>query len=119
MKIYLKKNENDHDEHPEDVTEVVKALYDLCLGSMDFRSGFWTAEDAAPVAMMARLAGFESAEEVEKYVSEALHYEEVRAWRRDNGVGGITGAQNFSGHGHVFSSQGRCMWPGCKKKGFE
>jgi len=53
-----------------DVTEGVQALYDLATGSMDFGSGFWTFEDALPVARIARLCGFSLVEEVERYVRE-------------------------------------------------
>lgn len=124
MKILLYKD--DGTEFPEDVTEAVKALYDLCIGSMDFRSGFWNAEDAAPVAKLARAAGFEDAEEVEKYVSEALHNEETGAWLRDYKNKLYLSKRYYAGitltgqdHAHVFSSQGRCMWPGCDQKGFQ
>lgn len=116
MKILLYKD--DGTEFPEDVTEAVKALYDLCIGSMDFRSGFWNAEDAAPVAKLARAAGFEDAEEVEKYVSEALHDEETWNYRVANVK--HDAYRIWPGkHDHVFSFQGRCMWPGCEEKGFK
>lgn len=51
-----------------DITEGVKALYDLAVSSMDFGSGFWTVEDALPVAELARTCGFDKVEELERYV---------------------------------------------------
>jgi len=51
-----------------DITEGVQALYDLVISSMDFRSGFWTVEDAVPVAVIARLLKFKQAEEIERYL---------------------------------------------------
>ena len=37
-----------------DITEGVQALYDLVISSMDWGSGFWTYEDALPVAQVGR-----------------------------------------------------------------
>ena len=65
-----------------DITEGVQALYDLVIGSMDWGSGFWTAEDAAPVAKVARACGFESAEEAERYLREQIRSEERQAFLR-------------------------------------
>jgi hypothetical protein len=97
-----------------DITEGVQALYDLVIGSMNWGSGFWTAEDAAPVAKLARACGFERAEEAERYLNEQLHSEEQKAflltrldWR----------TQMMAPHDHVFSSAGKCLWPGCKETG--
>lgn len=53
-----------------DITEGVQALYDLVISSMDWGSGFWTAEDARPVAILARRMRFERAEEAERYLRE-------------------------------------------------
>jgi hypothetical protein len=100
-----------------DVTEGVQALYDLCISSMDFRSGFWSSEDAIPVGTMARLCGFGECAEVERYVREALHDEESAAWRRDRReqIGPWYSGGRTVKHDHVFSSAGRCMWPACKE----
>lgn len=65
-----------------DVTEGVQALYDLVLSSLDWGSGFWSYEDALPVAQIARLAGFGRCEEAERYVREALHHKESKCMRR-------------------------------------
>jgi hypothetical protein len=100
-----------------DITEGVQALYDLVIGSMDFRSGFWTAEDAAPVAKLARACGFERAAEAERYLNEQLHSEAQQAfirtrqgpWRHLSGIA--------LPHDHVFSPAGKCVWPGCGAKG--
>ena len=51
-----------------DLTEGVQCLYDLVINSMDWGSGFISAEEALPVAEVARACGFEQVEEVEKYV---------------------------------------------------
>lgn len=45
------------------ITEGVQALYHLVIGSMDWGSGFLTTEDALPVARVARVCGFERADE--------------------------------------------------------
>jgi hypothetical protein len=94
-----------------DVTEGVQALYDLVLSSMDWGSGFWSYEDALPVAKIARLAGFEQCDEAERYVREALHTKESDEWRRKSKLG-----EQWSNapHDHVFSSAGKCMWRYCK-----
>jgi hypothetical protein len=57
--------QNSDGEH--DITDAVGALYDLAVGSMDYSSGFWSEEDAVPVALLARLCGFGGAEGLEKY----------------------------------------------------
>jgi hypothetical protein len=96
-----------------DITEGVQALYDLVISSMDFRSGFWTAEDAVPVAQLARLLGFEQREQIERYLAEQLHSEEQAAfWQAHPG----TRAMQTPPHDHVFSSAGRCMWGSCKAR---
>jgi hypothetical protein len=97
-----------------EVTAGVQALYDLVIGSMDFRSGFWSHEDAVPVGEIARLCGFEKAEEIERYVRQSLHEEESHEWRRAqaNRAQAYLNGRNVK-HDHVWSSVGRCMWSEC------
>jgi hypothetical protein len=64
-----------------DVTTGVQALYDLALGSMDYGSGFWTSEDAAPVAEIARVCGFEGLADLECYVGEQRGLEQAQHQR--------------------------------------
>ena len=96
-----------------DVTEGVRALYDLVISSMDWGSGFWSYEDALPVAQIARLAGFDQAGEVERYVREALHRKESEEWWRTTEMRAQGMAAYGVPHDHVWSSPGKCMWPGC------
>jgi hypothetical protein len=101
-----------------DITEGVQALYDLVIGSMDWGSGFWSAEDAAPVARLARLCGFEQAEEAERYLREQQHSEEQRQFFLEHREAvekhkAMSGYGHEVPHDHVFSSAGRCMWPYC------
>lgn len=115
MRILLYKNEQSED--PVDITEAVKVLYDLAIGSMDFGSGFWNAEDAAPVAHLAELCEFENAESVRAYVSSQLQSEEQMQFLLESGRG--PGWHYFGiPHEHVFSTQGKCLWPGCNERGF-
>jgi hypothetical protein len=99
-----------------DITEGVQALYDLVLNSMDWGSGFLTAEDARPVALLARTLGFEQAEEAERYLRDQEHSEQQQEFlrvRRET-------RQHINGrvpHDHVFSTAGRCMWSGCAELG--
>ncbi len=97
-----------------EVTTGVQALYDLVISSMDFRSGFWSHEDAVPVGVIARLCGFEKAEEIERYVREAFHEEESHEWRRaqDSWRQAYVNGRNVK-HDHVWSSVGKCMWSEC------
>jgi hypothetical protein len=100
-----------------DVTEAVKALYDLAIGSMDFGSGFWSAEDARPVAELARICGFEQAEEVQKYLDDRLFHEEQSAWMMENPIPGVNNYYSYRGvpHDHVYSRiNNTCLWPRCK-----
>jgi hypothetical protein len=55
-------------EFDEDVTEAVQALYDLIIQSLDWGSGFISAEEAEPIARLAQLCGFERWEEAERYL---------------------------------------------------
>ena len=97
-----------------DVTEGVQALYDLVVSSMDWGSGFWTYEDALPVVNIARLAGFEEAEEAERYAREALHRKESEEWQLRQATW-PTAYDNGRAvpHDHVWSSVGKCMWSYC------
>src|SRR5215469_16621515 len=96
-----------------DVTEGVQALYDLVISSMDWGSGFWSYEDALPVAKIARLAGFKHSKEAERYVRNMKHHEEASAWQTTHWRQWGSGYEVFP-HDHIWSSIGRCMWGGCK-----
>lgn len=113
-----------------DITDAVGVLYDLCLSSMDFRSGFWSYEDAAPVAEMAELMGYEQRDQIVKYRDDQMHSVQasafIRDWAQDNPVQWTNTARtevysrpmtsydmHSLPHDHIFSTPGRCMWPGC------
>jgi hypothetical protein len=100
-----------------DVTEAVSALYDLAIHSMDFGSGFWSAEDAEPVALLARTCGFEGREELERYIEKDRILQEKAAFRRDKGIyphGNLCGLGPRV-HYHEWSAiNGKCLWPYCK-----
>ena len=108
-----------------DITEGVQALYDLVISSMDFRSGIWSAEDAQPVALLARACGFENRDEIERYLREQEHGARQREFilERQRAAGEhavlrwVTPGGVPLPHGHVFSAAGRCMWPGCLELG--
>ena len=89
-----------------DITEGVQALYDLVISSMDWGSGFWSFEDAVPVAIVARAMGFPKVAEVEKYLL-ARQREENR-WPSTE-----QRPVPVPGHDHLYSAKGRCMWPKC------
>lgn len=100
------------------ITEGVMALFDLVISSLDWGSGFWTAEDAAPVAFVARTCGFPSIGEVECYLADRQHAEERNAFWDTIGVYRFVSANRFpqvNTHPdeHVWSTVGKCMWPGC------
>lgn len=46
-----------------DITEAVKTMYDCIAGSMDWGSGFLTAEDAEQIMFVAHTCGFVTIEE--------------------------------------------------------
>jgi hypothetical protein len=94
-----------------DVTEGVKALYDLVIGSMDWGSGFLTYEDALPVLRVAEACGFGELERVRKYVDDAHHSIEQREFVKARFAAGYPPPE--VPHDHVFSSAGRCLWPWC------
>lgn len=119
-----------------DITEAVQALYDLAVSSLDYGSGFWSYEDAAPVARLAKLMGWEGAEGLQKYCDDKLHRTEADAWMADNGHslywcrscayisvpyekhsadGSICHGNKIvlAPHEHVFSTPGRCMLHDC------
>jgi len=102
----------DDDGTETDITEGVQALYDLVISSMDWGSGFWTVEDATPVAKLARVCGFEHADEAERYLREQEHSEEQQRFITSHAIPGI-GAYPAPPHDHVFSSAGKCMWRWC------
>lgn len=94
------------------VTEGVQALYDLVISSMDWGSGFWTVDDAAPVLKIAQTCGFAGFEEAQRYVDDQRQSDEQRAFLQSRRVqSGWPGRP----HDHVFSTVGRCMWPSCKE----
>lgn len=98
-----------------DITSGVQALYDLVIGSQDFGSGFWSYEDALPVAEVARACGFDRSEEVERYVRQALHRKESDEWQALQRFHrqAYRDGQDIP-HDHVWSSVGKCMWTYCK-----
>jgi hypothetical protein len=99
-----------------DITEGMQALYDLVLNSMDWGSGFLTAEDARPVALLARTLGFEQAEEAERYLRDQEHSKQQQEFLSAR----LEARQHINGrvpHDHVFSTAGRCMWSGCRELG--
>jgi hypothetical protein len=68
------------------ITEGVQTLYDLTIDSMDWGSGFLTAEDAAPVVEIAKTCGFTRYEAAEAYVKEYLASEaRVAEYRKKRG----------------------------------
>lgn len=124
-----------------DVTDAMAALYDLAIGSMDYGSGFWTYEDAVPVAEMAELMGWEGREGIVRYRDQQKFKAEQSVWAKD-----ITGTPShniylygpefvhyevvtrtsadgstFTGndpvsnpHEHVYGTTDQCFWPYCK-----
>jgi hypothetical protein len=92
------------------VTAGVQALYDLVIGSMDWGSGFWTVDDAQPVLEIARACGFKDYEEAEAYVAEQRQSEEQRQFLDRRNMPYPYPVE----HDHVWSSLGKCMWPGCR-----
>jgi hypothetical protein len=95
-----------------DITEGVQALYDLVISSMDWGSGFLSAEDAAPVASLARVCGFEQAEEAERYLREQEHSEQQQVFLAAHAEAKVP-PDEVPAHDHVFSSAGRCLWRFC------
>lgn len=125
----------------EDVTAAMAALYDLAVNSTDYGSGFWTYEDAKPVAEMAELMGWEGREEITKYRDDHLFKDEQSAWIRSTferpwpSLWGAPFAQYTQGtltradgsvvvqnisvcapHEHVYGTLGKCFWPKCEVK---
>jgi hypothetical protein len=103
-----------------DITEGVQALYDLVISSMDWGSGFWTEDDAAPVSLIGHLLGFAKIDQVDKYIADRVHERELFAYR-ETWVPPVVSrplkwAEDYPEHDHVFSSVGRCMWPGCVQR---
>lgn len=120
-----------------DITEGVKCLYDMVIGSMDWGSGFWTVEDALPVAEVARACGFPNVDEVDAYLAARARDEQTRKEWRENAEKNAAAREAelhakglaahdpakwnlaFTGavtndHGHAFELDGvKCVWPGC------
>lgn len=104
----------DDDGNETDITEGVRALYDLVICSMDWGSGFLSYEDAVPVGKIAEAMGFDHVAEVHRYLDEQRHSQEQGEFLRAHKE-----AQGWWGsipHNHVYSSAGRCMWGGCDRK---
>jgi hypothetical protein len=115
----------------QDITEGVQALYDLLIDSMDWGSDMLSAEDARPIALLARACCFERAAEAERYLREREHVEQQTKFiqkrqqeadhrSRDGWVFNVHwyGAAGVPlEHDHVFSTVGRCMWLGCNELG--
>lgn len=103
------------------VTEAVKALYDLAINSIDFGSGLWTAEDAIPVAELAEICGFEQREEVQKYISKQLAWQDTSAFLLEHPEAeamrltslGTAQVVTCVPHDHVYNRVGKCMWRHC------
>ena len=98
-----------------DITEGVQTLYDFVISSMDWGSGFFTAEDARPVALLARACGFERCEEAERYLREQEQSDQQEEFLRNRQKAGQHPEYDVP-HEHVYSTHGKCMWPGCAAK---
>jgi hypothetical protein len=64
------------------ITEGVQALYDGVIQSMDWGSGFWSIEEAAPIADIAHLCGFQGVEETDRYLLERKREDRRKALAR-------------------------------------
>lgn len=95
------------------VTEGVQVLYDTVIGSMDWGSGFLSAEDAQPIVQVARTCGFTGWEAAQRYVTEQQHSDEQLRFLNERHVAGLPSAWNIP-HDHVYSTAGKCMWPRCE-----
>lgn len=121
----------DDEGREQDVTQGVQALYDLLIHSMDWGSGMLSAEDARPIALLARACGFKHSPEAERYLREREHNEQQTEFIRKrqheatqrSGDGWVVNVQWYGTagvpleHEHVFSTAGRCMWLGCQELG--
>lgn len=107
-----------------DITAAVQVLYDLVIDSQNYGSGFWSIEDLQPVADLAILCDFNRAGEVQKYIDDQRHYDEMRKYqtehfpvRLDKMFIGMNMHDLLSNdpvaHEHIYSSVNRCMWPRC------
>lgn len=117
VKVYAR----DEDGNETEITEGVQAMYDLVIGSMNWGSGFWSAEDALPVAKLARICGFPRVEEAERYLAAQMESEEQQSFllRHKEAREGVWDGQLYGPppHDHVFSSVGgRCMWSYCEAR---
>ena len=112
MKVIVRNEDGTETE----ITEGVQALYDMVIASQDWGSGFWSYEDAVPVAVVARACGFERVDEVERYLNEQLHSVEQGQFLDAHREARLRYPYTLPEHDHVFSSAGRCMWPTCQEK---
>ena len=113
---------------PVDVTAAMGALYDLCLNSMDYGSGFWTYEDANPVAEMAELMDWDGKEGITKYRDNRLYDKEQSEYLSALYPGHHFPQERYSDlfvtrspgrldpvyHDHWYSTMGKCLWPCCE-----
>ena len=117
----------------QDITEAVQALYDLALDSMNYGSGFWGYEDAAPVLKLAKLMSWEGMEGLQKYHDDELFKCEQSAYLRAEDLspfqlhgsyvpvvktrsdGSVITRHVFqpNPHEHEFSATGPCLFPKC------
>lgn len=68
------------------VTEAVRALYDLLISSMDFGSDFLSIEDIRPIVELANFCGFKGTEEAVDYMNRQLEAEKRRNCPHDGWV---------------------------------
>ena len=76
MNIWVNTPDGTHD-----ITEGVRALYDHVVGSMDWGSGFLSADDMIEVVELAKLCGFEGIEDAEQQVAALRKQQEKEAER--------------------------------------
>jgi hypothetical protein len=95
------------------VTEGVQVLYDTVIASMDWGSGFLTVEDALPIVQIAKACGFAGWEEAQRYVNAQAHSEEQARFLRERSIPKYDAMRQP--HDHIYSSVGKCMWPGCQQ----
>jgi hypothetical protein len=106
-----------------DITEGVKALYDIVLSSAEWGSDMMSWEDALDVAKIGEVCGFEEAQRVRIY-SDRQRFED----EQDKFIRGLYDSDSFGvvrakaralrcapmvKHDHVPAFNGKCVWPGC------
>lgn len=117
LRIWAVENGGSRDSHGTDVTAAVQALYDLAIHSMDYGSGFWSAEDAEPVALLARICGFNGREGIEKYIESERFLKERAAFLASFSPEARWQDYSRVPHEHQYAVvNGKCMWPACPAK---